>query len=122
MITIPDGNKIKVEPKGTIYLRGLVTLENVLHVPGFQFNLISVSKLCYDVNCSISFVKNTCLLQDLSLNKQIMLGRPKKGFYIPDASLLSPIFADLLNLITSLCILLLLLYVLLRLKKPNYGI
>ncbi|XP_021715949.1 uncharacterized protein LOC110683848 [Chenopodium quinoa] len=67
LITIPDGKKLKVEHIGTVLLKSDITLNNVLHVPGFQFNLVSISKLCKDVSGSVSFTNDTCLLQGPSM-------------------------------------------------------
>lgn len=47
-ITIPDGRKISVLHTGSIKLNDTLLLHNVLHVPDFQFQLISVHKLCKD--------------------------------------------------------------------------
>ena len=44
-ITIPNGTKIPVKHVGTVNLSDKLKLLNVLHVPDFEFNLISVHKL-----------------------------------------------------------------------------
>ena len=80
-ITIPDGTELQVKHKGIVHLGPNIILKDVLHVPEFQFNLISVSKLCCDAGCSVSFTNNDCVLQDLSKSKHILLGRLHKGLY-----------------------------------------
>lgn len=47
-ITIPNGRKVMVDFCGDISLMNGIVLKNVLYVPDFQFNLISVPKLCLD--------------------------------------------------------------------------
>lgn len=46
-ITVPDGRNIQITLVGTIPLNELMTLQQVLYVHGFHFNLVSVPKLCY---------------------------------------------------------------------------
>ena len=43
VITIPDGRKVNVQCIGTVYLNNGVKLREVLYVPEFHFNLISVT-------------------------------------------------------------------------------
>lgn len=42
-ITIPDGRKLVVDLYGDVVLMDGIVLKNVLYVPSFQFNLISVN-------------------------------------------------------------------------------
>lgn len=41
-----DGRKIKITHTGTVKLNECITLRSVMFVPEFQFNLISITKLC----------------------------------------------------------------------------
>lgn len=61
-IAISDRSELQVTHKGQIDLGGDITLRNILHVLGFKFNLISISKLCCDVGCSIYFTNGKCFL------------------------------------------------------------
>lgn len=54
-ITIPDGTRVKVTHIGAAVLGNNITLKNVLYVPSFQLNLISVHKLCQDGVCIVQF-------------------------------------------------------------------
>lgn len=63
-ITIPDGRKIKVLHRGTIRLSDNIVLQQVLHVPDFQYKLISVHKLCKDMNIKLIFNDTQCIIQD----------------------------------------------------------
>ena len=80
-ITIPDGTSVHIKHVGSVNLNHHIILQNVLHVPNFHFHLISISKLCEDLNCTISFTNNSCCIQAPSLNRPIQLGRLKKGLY-----------------------------------------
>lgn len=54
-------------------------MKNVLHVPNFKFNLLSVNRLIKDLLCSISFFPNFCVMQALSNGKVIGIGREHDG-------------------------------------------
>ena len=45
-ITMPNGKQSRIAHIGSVQLTPSLLLSNVLHVPDFQFNLLSVSKLC----------------------------------------------------------------------------
>ena len=46
LITLPNGNKVKVSQVGDLKIGRNVILHHTLFVPFFQFNLLSVKKLC----------------------------------------------------------------------------
>ncbi|KAL2939464.1 Retrovirus-related Pol polyprotein from transposon RE1 [Bienertia sinuspersici] len=81
-ITIPDGRKVEVKHKGLVKLNNQVVLQDVLHVPEFKYNLISVHKLCKDLGCAVYFTDKHCYLQGLSQKELIMpLGDVQEGLY-----------------------------------------
>ena len=80
-ITIPNGKKIQVTHIGNISLTKNLQLKDVLYVPDFQFNLISVHKLCQNLNCKITFNNQNCFLLGPTLPKKIVLGKLKSGLY-----------------------------------------
>ncbi|XP_074374803.1 uncharacterized protein LOC141715227 [Apium graveolens] len=81
-ITIPNGYKVKVLHKGSVKLNDELTIQHVLHVPDLCFRLISVSKLCEDLGCQVSFTNQGCFIQGLSQNRpQIHLGSSLNGLY-----------------------------------------
>ena len=45
-ITIANGKHVTVEHIGTVLFDNGIELQNVLHVPGLKFNLISTHRLC----------------------------------------------------------------------------
>lgn len=65
-VTIPDGRKVLVDFCGDIALMDGLVLKQVLFVPDFQFNLISVAKLCHDNCTNVVFNGDECVLQDPS--------------------------------------------------------
>lgn len=54
----------------------------VLHVPSFSFNLISVSALTKDLNCSVTFFPTHCVFHDLKTGQVIGGGRESNGLYL----------------------------------------
>uniref|UniRef100_A0A803MB71 Retrotransposon Copia-like N-terminal domain-containing protein n=1 Tax=Chenopodium quinoa TaxID=63459 RepID=A0A803MB71_CHEQI len=80
-ITIPDGKRVKNMHIGTVRINDDILLQDVLHVPGFQFNLISVHKLCKDMNCGVNFTANTCTIQGPHLTQPLVLGDLRDGLY-----------------------------------------
>lgn len=76
---------------GTVNMGNNTILEDVLHVPDFHFRLISVYKLCKNLECQVTFSADSCLLQDLFQNKKpILLGKVINKLYTGDSSLSSP--------------------------------
>ncbi|KAL8156622.1 hypothetical protein AgCh_001632 [Apium graveolens] len=85
LLAVPDGRKVKVTHICVISLSPDIILNNVLYVPEFQFNLISIQKLCQDLSCEILFTNDKCVLQFLSQNKrEIHLGSIQAGLYSLD--------------------------------------
>lgn len=84
-ITIPDEKQVTTLHIGNVKLNGTLQLQDVLHVPDFQFKLLSVHKLCKDLNCQMLFSDDKCFVQDHSQKGQpILLGNLRNGLYIID--------------------------------------
>lgn len=64
-----------LQAKEMLKFKKKVTLKSVLHVPKLACNLLSISRLSKDTNCSIRFLPSTCVFQDQNLRKTI--GRDK---------------------------------------------
>jgi hypothetical protein len=56
----------------------------MLHVPGFPFNLLSISKITKTLNCSISFYHSLCIFQDLKTRRMIGMEHEVSGLYYLD--------------------------------------
>ena len=54
-VIIPNGDTIPVEGKGDFLLPGGEKLKGVLYIPNFKHNLLSVSKICKDPKCVVTF-------------------------------------------------------------------
>lgn len=71
----------------TIYFSQSFFLTNVLYVPNFSLNLISVVKLCYTLPCLVSFTNSQRLVQDPQSLKTIGSAKLIEGLYhlvLPD--------------------------------------
>ena len=44
-VTLPNGYTVRIEGTGFIQLTDVISLYNVLYIPAFKFNLLSVSVL-----------------------------------------------------------------------------
>lgn len=64
-ICVPNGHHTKVKMKGIIQLTSDIVLYDVLLVPAFQFNLISVSKLTSTLHCDVLFYQIFALFRTL---------------------------------------------------------
>ena len=80
-VVLPSGEKASIISVGNASLNSSLSLNNVLYVPSFKVNLMSVSKLTQGLHCSISFFPNWCILQDLATRKTIGLGKQQGGLY-----------------------------------------
>jgi hypothetical protein len=54
-VMLPSGDKANIVVKGSLPLNSVYYLHNVLYVPTFKVDLISVSRLMKGLNCSITF-------------------------------------------------------------------
>jgi len=61
-ITMPNEKHSKIAHIGSVQLTPTLLLTNVLHVPDFQFNLLSVSKLCKQIVGKVIFTSTNCTL------------------------------------------------------------
>lgn len=83
-ITVPDGRKVPVTHIGYVKLTTNIILRDVLYVPDFHFNLISIPKLCTDMSCYVTFTSDLCIIHEPSLKREIVLGKFKTGLYYAD--------------------------------------
>jgi len=80
-VKLPNGQEIPVTHIGIVKLSNLITLENVLCIPSFTFNLLSAPTLTKSICCCFIFLSNVCFLQDLMSWTTIGLGEMKNGLY-----------------------------------------
>ena len=85
-IHLPNGEKALATHIGTLQVLESLLFTNVLCVPSFSFNLISIFKLTSSPSCYVFFLSHLCFIQDLVAWKRIGLGRKKNGLYFLQVS------------------------------------
>ncbi|KAL4581663.1 hypothetical protein LXL04_006189 [Taraxacum kok-saghyz] len=87
-IYLPDGSIKAVTHTGVIELSSKLILKNVLHVPDFKCNLLSVRCLAFTANIVFKFFSTHCILQDLETNEVVAEGKVLGKLYVLDANCL----------------------------------
>ena len=80
-VLLPSGETADITAKGSLPLNSVYYLHDVLCVPTFKVDLMSVSRLTKGLNCSITFFPYWCILQDLATRRMIGLGKQRDGLY-----------------------------------------
>lgn len=87
MVTLPNSQKVKVTHSSFVCLLTDLTLQNVLYIPSFRLNLVSVHKLCRQFQKCLIFTPNSCLmLQGPSMKSPLVIGKEQEGLYILNSS------------------------------------
>ncbi|XP_075648679.1 uncharacterized protein LOC142619466 [Castanea sativa] len=81
-VNLPNGETALVTHIGTVKISAKLTLYNVLCVPSFSFNLISVSQLAKSTSCCLIFFGTLCFIQDLAHWSTLGLGKECNGLYL----------------------------------------
>ncbi|XP_075091498.1 uncharacterized protein LOC142171706 [Nicotiana tabacum] len=82
LITLPNGYKVKVTYVYSLSLSSTIILTNVLLVPSFQFNLISIHQLLTQLNCYAILTTVSLFLQGPSLKRLLKIGKVDHSLYI----------------------------------------
>lgn len=80
-ITLPTGATAVITHVGDVTLPNGLRLKNVLHVPQFHHNLLSIHKLAKDEKCEVMFQLEKCCIMDSTSKKVIGVGKLKNGLY-----------------------------------------
>lgn len=83
-VNLPTGSTIKVSGVGTIRLNEHILLHNVLFIPEFRLNLLSISSLTDDLGSSVTFDPSSCTIQDPIRGLKIGQGRRMGNLYVMD--------------------------------------
>ena len=81
-VELPNGNLVPVTYIGTVKLSYSLILTDVLCVPSFHFNLITVSKLVQSSLSCLIFLSTYCFIQAFTTWRMIGLGKIHNGLYI----------------------------------------
>lgn len=80
-VRLPNGTQQLISRIGSVPLSSSIILHNVLYLPCFRFNLLSVAKFTEACNCFVTFYPHLCVFQDLTSGKIVGIGREKNGLY-----------------------------------------
>ena len=75
------GSPSPISGKCVVNVSNTLALSSVLHIPCFSTNLLSISRVTRDLNCSVTFSPSHCVFQDLSTKKTIGSGEERNGLY-----------------------------------------
>jgi hypothetical protein len=80
-VRLPNGQYDSVTHIGTIKISESFVLTDVLCIPSFSFNLISISKLIKNLQCCVILLTKFCFVQHLTSWKTIGVGKKAGGLY-----------------------------------------
>ncbi|KAG7554602.1 Retrotransposon Copia-like N-terminal [Arabidopsis suecica] len=83
-VNLPTGPTVKISGVGTIRINKHILLQNVLFIPEFRLNLISISSLTSDLGFRVVFDPCSCEIQDLTKELTIGKGRRVANLYVLD--------------------------------------
>jgi len=80
-INLPNGSVVIAHLSGTVQLSSQLIIRDVLYVPNFKFNLLSISKLLTCADYILNFSNFQCEIQEKKSLKTIGLAKLKHGLY-----------------------------------------
>ena len=81
-ITLPNGHVVHVHKVGSVRFHPDIILHNVLHVPQFKYNLLSIGKLCSQTSSFALFTNSKCYFQGPLMKRPLELGEMHSGLYL----------------------------------------
>lgn len=106
-VQLPDGGTASITHTGSYRWDNGDVLANVLVVPDFKYNLISVSQLTRHLHCSVRFFPEFCVFQDLLTGKVKGIGKETGSLYfllnkdVGDGSNMNAASAKLMHIKTN---------------------
>jgi hypothetical protein len=81
-VFLPNGNKVCANIAGSVQILPNIIIHNVLFVPHFNVNLISVQRLIESLDCHFAFYLDHCSILQNSNQKMIGIAKKKGGLYV----------------------------------------
>jgi len=81
-VKLPNGNQVFANYSGSVFINQDHVLDNILYIPNFTFNLLSVAKLIDNLSCVILFYSNSCHIKDKTSLKMIGSAEMQGRLYI----------------------------------------
>ncbi|XP_049390256.1 uncharacterized protein LOC125854717 [Solanum stenotomum] len=89
-IILPNLTQVNITHKGTISIFSDLILENVLYVPSFKYNLLSVDKFVKQFQSCLLFTPTGCFLQAPFMKRAQVFGEAKDGLFLLQPAKTSP--------------------------------
>ena len=70
IVRLPNGHTTTTTHVDRVQFSQFLYLEDVLYIPSFQFNLISVSKLFFSLSCKLNFMNDKCFIQNIHITSR----------------------------------------------------
>ncbi|KAL0453983.1 UNVERIFIED_CONTAM: hypothetical protein Slati_1376400 [Sesamum latifolium] len=87
VIHLLNDSVTKATHVGTAQLTDIIVLAEVLHIPSFQYNLLSISQLCKALPIRFIFHNSSCILEDRKTEEVLAIGNQiGKLFYLTPSS------------------------------------
>jgi len=80
-VKLPNGKNVKATHKGVVKISEKLFLQDVLYIPDFDYNLISVSRLVSNHNLELIFFSKYCIIQDIKTKERIGIVDVEAGLY-----------------------------------------
>ncbi|CAM8888286.1 unnamed protein product [Rhodiola kirilowii] len=80
-VLMPNGSTASVTHIGSCHINQQLTIHDVLLVPDFKFNLLSIGKLVTTSQCTAQFIANQCHVQDQVTHNVQVTGDLIDGLY-----------------------------------------
>ncbi|XP_019228108.1 PREDICTED: uncharacterized protein LOC109209314 [Nicotiana attenuata] len=81
-VHLPTGEQVSITHVGICSFFKNKKVQNILHIPEFKYNLLSVSKLTKELMCLAAFYPDFCVFRELSSGKVLGIGKEELGLYI----------------------------------------
>ena len=81
IVRLLNGHTVTTTHASRVQFSQFLYLEDVLYIPSFQFDLISVSKLVSSLYCILTFMNDKCFIQDLQNLQRIGIVDMVEGLY-----------------------------------------
>ncbi|CAA7015851.1 unnamed protein product [Microthlaspi erraticum] len=88
-VTLPTGIGVEIAGIGTVKLNASLVLNNVLFIPHFRLNLLSISQLTKDLGYRVVFDESSCMIQDHTKGLMIGQGDEISNLYVQDTAALT---------------------------------
>ena len=75
-----NGKQSIIAHIGLIHLTPSLSPSNILHVLDFQFNILSVSKLCNQIAGKVIFTSTNCTLKG-PMSQEVVVGKGSSALY-----------------------------------------